>query len=110
MPTLFRMACTIFQAANATLDFAYNTLESKSGLLCLPVHVASLTRTCISSDAPTAQAGRSTFALRVKRTLSGPVATLSAGRSFAHWFPRKRARSVKKKPVRQKARMQGKLS
>jgi Tn3 transposase DDE domain len=29
--------CTIFPASNATLDFAYNTLTSKNGLLCLPV-------------------------------------------------------------------------
>ena len=28
------MACTIFQAANATLNFAYNTLKSKIGRLC----------------------------------------------------------------------------
>jgi len=34
MPTLFPTECKIFPAANETLDFAFNTLKSKIGLLC----------------------------------------------------------------------------
>jgi|HubBroStandDraft_6_1064221.scaffolds.fasta_scaffold302270_2 hypothetical protein len=33
-PTSFPTECAIFRAANATLDFAFNTLKSKNGLLC----------------------------------------------------------------------------
>jgi hypothetical protein len=38
--TSFPTGCTIFPDANGTLDIAFNTLTSKNGLLCLPVHPA----------------------------------------------------------------------
>jgi len=40
MPTLFPTECMIFPAAKGTLDFAFNTLKSKIGLLCPLVQMA----------------------------------------------------------------------
>jgi len=46
MPTLFPTECLIFPAANGTLDFAFNTLKSRIGLLCPLVQPEPTPTTC----------------------------------------------------------------
>jgi len=64
MPTLFPTECKIFPAANGTLDFAFNTLKSKIGLLCLLVQNGCSFVNCASErDARTEELSASTPSL-----------------------------------------------